>query len=393
MQYKSSEVPTIFQTPRASSNLELLKKELGPRFLTGAGHAPSSIKHPILQRWVTNGVSAFIELNSLAEDIRCVHKAQGFEHVLHDLKQAKTCMATWHTLHSAALLARGPLSHVERFFPQTHESLPDFMLRSPDGLVACEAKHLAVSGHQETFSVFSERLSSLVESLVFKDEISYPTLTIVIKSVETYPDIEFLIQTIGAGLKECTTSAVVYKHRQFNIYLDPPDAPPYFCQKAVYIFGRKSEKEDLRVQKRGQQASSQLSVPEAREYPGLLILSVGHLQDPEFIEGLFQKRFQRGEYSGISAAMLLRTGNQVLLPEAAPFDLVSIARNPQTARPLPNLRLDPVGIIGRLRNDDQTPQVPAYRYQVKQLRVVEGSVDQSVYIPDITHLTPEMLED
>jgi len=392
-QYRPTEVPTIFDAAQTVRNVEFLKKTLGPKFLIGARHAPKYIKHPVLQKWVTNGANAFLELNALAEDMRCLSDATGFEHVLRDLKERQTCLSTWHTLHSAALLARNPLSAVDRFFPQTDETLPDFLLRSPDGLVACEAKHLTKSRQEEAFTVFASDLSNQVKTKLLKEDTSYPTLTIVIKSAEMRPDIDFLLQAISTGLEKCKGTPVTFRHSQVNIFFEPPDASPDACQKTIYILGRKSDKEDLRVQKRGQQASTQLAVPEARDYPGLLILSVGHPQDPEFIETLFRNRFERGEYSGISAAMLIRSGTQLSPPQAAPADLISIIRNPRTSRPLPNLRLDPVGFIGRLRNKDQTPQVPAYRYQSKEIRFVAARGDQGIYIPDLRHLTPEMLSD
>jgi hypothetical protein len=392
-QYTPVEVPTIFNAARTAQNVGFLLATLGPKFLAGAKQAPRYIKHPILQRWVTNGANAFLELNALAEDIQCVFRSPGFEQVLRDLKERQTCMPTWHAVHSAALLARNPSSTVDRFFPQTDATLPDFLLRSPDGIVACEAKHLAVSGQEETFAALASELSSQVRARLMGGDVSYPTVTIVIKSVEIFPDIDFLLRTISMGLEECKTTPLAFKHPQVNIFFEPPDAPRDACQKAVYVLGRKSDKEDLRVQKRGQQASSQLAVRETRDYPGLLILSVGHIQDPEFIEMLFRRRFERGEYSGISAVMLIRSGTYQSLPQAAPADLISIVRNPLTTRPLPNLRIDPVGLIGRLRNEDQTPQVPAYRHQSKEMRFVAGTGNQGICIPDLRHLTPEMLVD
>ena len=392
-QYKPTEVPTIFDAKRAARNADFLKKVLGPKFLTGARQAPRHINHPILQNWVTNGANAFLELNALAEDIQCVHNAEGFTNVLRDLLRRDTCLPTWHTLHCAALLTRGGRSTVERFFPQTGETLPDFLLHSPDGLVACEAKHLAKSGQEEAFTAFAAEFSSLVKAKLLPDQKSYATLTIVLKSVDALPDVDFLLQAISTGLGKCTTGAVEFKHPQVNIVLDPTDAPPDACQKTIYIFGRKSDKEDLRVQERGKQASRQLAALATRDYPGLFLLSVGRLQDPEFIETLFRRRFEGGQYPGVSAAMLIRSGTQLSHPEAAPVDLTSVIRNPRTDNPLPNLRLDPVGLIGRLRNEDQTPQVPAYRHQSRELRIVAGQGDQFVYMRDLQYLTPAMLSD
>ena len=386
--------PASFSNSRALQNLAFLKSTFGPKFLVGAKQAPRYVKNPILQKWINGGQGSYLELNALAEDLQVVQHAEGFNQVLCDLRDNSTCLSTWHTIHSAALLSRSEGVQLLRFFAQTDETVPDFLIEGPTGQFACEAKLLAASGIQQAFEAFANVLSERVLGELMIEPVDYPVLTVVIKEAETPPKIDEILPLLGVGLKQFNGPPLSFRSARINVFVEHPGT---FVQgmaevRAINILGKKSEKEDLRVHRRGQQASKQLQSPSSAELPGLLVLSIGDLQEPEFLEAMFRRRFSDGQYSGLSGALLIRSGTHSGPPVAAPLDLISIIKNPSSSRPLPHFMFQPVGLLGRLRDVTVAPHVPAYRHQLVQGKA-KGGADAMLGMPDLRLLTPQMLAD
>ena len=384
---------SIFSAERTVENYKYLRSTLGARFIAQSNHAPRFVKHPVLTRWTNSGIGSHLQLNALAEDLRVVESAPGLPEVLEDLRNSSRCLATWHTIHAAALLARADGVQLNRFFPQTSESAPDFLIQTSAGQFACEAKLLAESDIAKQFSIYAKSLSDAIESSVLNANREYPQITLVLKDAELLPSAEQVLKLLEQGVAAFSGSPLAYRSSALNVFMETPSVnlEAFREVRAINILAKKSEREDIRVVSRGKEASRQLQSETTRTLPGLLILSVGDMHDPEFIEDLFSKRFAARQYSGISAAMLLRSGTHTHPPDAAPIDLLSIVRNPIVDRKLPNIPLHAIGLIGRLRDTLPKPNVPAYRYQMIKGRIKSIHENASLGFHDMRLLTPEML--
>jgi hypothetical protein len=334
-------------------------------------------------------------LNALAEDLRVLAGVDGLQQVLTDLRDVDRCNATWHTLHAAALFGRAEGATVQRFFPQTDESLPDFQVSTPLGSFACEAKALALSGTERDFGAYAEGLSHRIQHDLLSEEKTYPMVTIVAKDGASPPPPEQVIDAVRAGLKQYSGMPLSLRNKEWNAFLEPADgvANGFGQVRAINVLGKRSEKEDLRVHRHGKQASKQLSGTATNTMPGVLVLAIGDLQEPEFLEAMFRRRFAKGDYSGLSAAILLRSGTHAGPLVSAPVDLIAVVRNGKAALQMPAFSLHPVGLLGRLRDASPKPHVAAYRNQMIQGRAMSTGTNLMIGIRDLRWLTPEMLAD
>ena len=84
LEWTQSDLPCRFSTGRARDNADYLKGLLST-FLFGQYKDPQTSTNPLLGMWFTTGANAFLEMNSLAEDLRVIEKKQGMARVLKDL--------------------------------------------------------------------------------------------------------------------------------------------------------------------------------------------------------------------------------------------------------------------------------------------------------------------
>lgn len=386
------DIPCRFSPDEAAENAAYLTRLLGTPFLKGANHPLAEVKHPILQRWKTCGVDAFLQLNTLALDLKVVSSADGFETVVHDLKNPNTCASTWHTVHAAALLGRARGIEVTRFFPQTEESLPDFLVLHEGQTVMCEAKLLAKSGQEEDFEAYASQLSPRIMSEVLAAESIHPSVTVVLKNVHSLPPMDDIVRVVAEGRNHYSEGSLEYRSPAFNVFLDSSQsmASGVTDSRSFFLLCPKSEKEDLRVQRPGAKASKQLSSKTAADHPGMLILGITNLQDPGYVVSLFRRKFEGGQYSGISNVMLIYAGTHMGQPLRAPLDLIATVRNDRSIQRHPNLPLRPAGLIGQLP-DKSSEEIPAYRHLSHEGRV--GDDFGGLFVPDLRTLSPGMMSD
>ncbi len=387
----ADDIPCHFSPDQAIENAAYLSELLGSRFLTGTNHPIGEVKHPILQRWKTRGAGAFLELNALASDLRVVSGVDGFAAVLEDLKNSNTCLATWHTIHSAALLGRAPGVKIVQFFPQTDEPLPDFSVAHEGQTVMCEAKLLAKSGQEEVFDLYASHLLERINTGVTTEKCIHPSITVVLKSVHSLPPVDDVVRVVAEGLTRYSNRPLVYRTGTFNVFLDSSQSlvSNVTESRSCFLLCPKSEKEDLRVHSRGAKASRQLTSKAAADHPGLFFLSITYLQDSRHVANLFRKRFDIGQYSGIAGLVLIQSGTHLEPPVRAPIDLIATVRNSRSIRPHPNLTFQTVGLAGRFPSNLRE-EIPAYRHLSHEIRVGDGFA--GVVVPDIKALKREMLE-
>jgi hypothetical protein len=385
------DLPCQFTPLDARENAAYLRALLGDRFLQGARHPISELKHPILQRWRTRGAGAFLELNALAADLRVVERADGITSVLHDLRNADRCLSSWHCIHAAALLSRPGSASPDRFFPQTDESLPDFLVSTGGTTIAGEAKLLAKSESEDLFAHYASDLAKRVLAEVVGSDESHPILVVVIKSADALPRPDTVVAALKGGRQSFKGGALEHRGVDFNLFVeDSADlAIGASAHRSCYILCPRSENEDLRVEVPGKKASKQLAALASSDYPGVLLLGLSRFQDPRHVIEIFGRRFDSGQYSGIGGVMLIRSGAQTGPPVRAPVDLVSVLRNERAPHPVPNFGFKTVGLLDHLVSNVTVDSIPAYRFQVHEVRA--GSGGFGLRVPDLQQLRPAML--
>lgn len=386
------DLPCHFQPEQALANADYLTDALGKRFVENP--AGRRARHILVDLWHTEGGGAFLSLNALAEDLRTVEDASGLESLVRDLRSAKDCLPAWHAIHAAALLGRPDGCRVTKFFPQTEDRLPDFLVDSEGQTIAVEAKLLTRSALDLAFEDhFKDFAGSVVDELRASGRMHVIVL-VVVKSADSLPDTTDVLAVIRRALSVFQGSTLKAETNNFNVFLEtmePFENGPPFADFACDVVCPKSEKEDLRVLARGKEASKQLGASAAIDYPGLLVIGINKFQDQRFLAGRFRQTFESGRLSGISSALLLSQGNQLRDPVRAPLDLVAAIDNPTTSRPIPNIAFRPVGVLGHLIRDTPEPVgLPCYRVANYQLTVREG-INPRLVVPDYRPLTAELL--
>lgn len=338
---------------------------------------------------------SFLEMNALAEDLRCIDTVPGINEVIRDLLSSELCKPTWHVIHSAAMFARGKGNRIIKFFPQTSEKFPDFLLEAKGLPVAVEAKLMTKSEKEADFEKWAKGVVKEVFEKILSAEVFHPVVTIVIKSAETFPPQDEINKVVQQGVEGFSGKPLVYRSALFNSFIDPASAPrPGFTgYRYCSVLCPRSLKEDIRVQDRSKRASKQISAIAKGEFPGLLCLGITRVQHPWHIYKLLRNRFSMGQYSSISSAMLLETGTHVVAPMRSVVDVLSFVKNDKAQRAMPpDVRFGCIGMLGHLdANRPITAEVAAYRYMAGEGRI-SGEGGAQLFLPDIRMLTPEMMQ-
>lgn len=255
---------------------------------------PGRNNHPLLQRWGNNGAGSFLEVNSLAEDLRLLEGVRGLQAVVSDLRHAQRCQPAWHVIHSAALIARSSTAVIKKFFPQTHETLPDFAIQHEAIEVAVEAKLLLQSDAEIEFGKYASKLQEDLFARVLNENVN-PSVTIILKDPHNVPPSPRLVQSIQEGVAAYRDGTMSLRTPLVNVFLGPPQSG-FEAFSYCDILCPRSPKENLRVAARGKAASKQLRAYTQDGHAGLFMLGLTDRQDPHELRSMFSQRFDRGEY-------------------------------------------------------------------------------------------------
>ena len=386
------DLPCEFSQERAAQNCSFLSDRLGTAWIQNGLASPGRGNHPILQRWASNGVGAFLELNALAEDLRLIDSVPGIEQVILDLRNSQRCRSAWHVVRSAARFARGGSAMVKQFLPQTDDKIPDFLIDDHGLGIAVEAKILTKSVIEERFSDYANSIiQEIFETILDRDRL-YPQICIVLKNPHVLPRFTAVVKTVDRLISNPDAHQHPMRTPAFNVITFAPPNLEFESYRFCMILCPRSQREDLRVQDRAKKASKQLRADAGKDRPGILCLEIGEYQDPPFLVELLARRFARGQYRGISGVLLSRTGTHLTFPRRAPVQHVTVIKNPGALSSTPaNLALAFLGLHGHLIHDlASTGGVAAYRVTECLARFrVAGNLE--LFIPDVRILTPEML--
>jgi hypothetical protein len=388
-----TDLPCQFSRERALENCDYLLKKL-PDIAKALGN-PGVQNHPLFQRWESNGAMSFLEINALAEDLRCIDAVPGVNEVIRDLLSSELSKPTWHVIHCAAMFARGNGNRIVQFFPQTSEKFPDFLLEANGLPIAVEAKLMTQSEKEEEFAKWAKELVKQIFQDVLSHDKFHPIPTIVIKSAETYPKSSEIIEAVNEGITRFSGEPVSFRSSLFNLFIEPANAPHIglTCYRYCIVLCARSIKENIRVQDRSKRASKQISAVAKGEFPGLLCLGITRVQDPQHICKLLSNRFCMGQYSSISSAMLLEAGTHVVAPKRSMVDVISLVKNEKARRPIPaDVRFGCVGMARYLdMNMPFTNEIAAYWYALGEGKA-SGEGEPRLFLPHVRVLTPEMVQ-
>jgi hypothetical protein len=220
------------------------------------------------------------------------------------------------------------------------------------------------------------------------EERRHPPVTVIIKDPSNLPEPEEVVRSVEILLKHAPGQL---RNQSFNIIVEAPPELATTPYKRCYILCPRSSKEDLRVNARIRDASHQLLAQSLSTVSGIACIGITQQQDPIAARELLLRKFRDGQYSGVSAAILLLSGTYIQPPRRSVIDLYSAISNPKSQAPLtvpiPFKALD---FMKRLEDHFNDPGIPAYRVCAAQTRKTEQGLN--LRLDDVRRITPEFLQ-
>lgn len=385
---QADEIPCRFTQAECQMNSAFLLHLLGREWVEKAC-IPFS-RHPLGAEWATNGSCAFLELNRLADDARLIRRVPGFDGLIGDLRDGQRCRAAWHVIRAAASFARGGTPVLE-FFAQGQAKIPDFAVGTLSRKINVEAKVLMSSDREEQFSAFATPLLDAIFKDALAAEAVHPPVTVVFRDSDSLPPAEAVLSTISDLLTEgAATVRRTARAELFSVFVDPPPATTGLYQ-LCYLLCPRSEKENLRVQSRAREASHQLLSDMAQRRPGIMWLGLTQHQDAGFLHKLMNRRFNAGQYPGISGMVLSLSGTHLEPPRRTVVDYLLTFKKPRAKFTLPTpVPLKSPDLCGPLLAlQASLSGISAYRVAKSGVRISQEV--RGVALPDIRRIDPTWL--
>ncbi len=382
------DLPCRFSREDTVRNLAFLMDMIGAEWLRKALQPRSN--HPLIAEWMTNGANAFLLLNALAEDARLLTSVPGFDEIVRDLRENKQCQPSWHVIRAAAMFQRGGAA-VSKFYDQSDERAPDFLIRFNSIEVNVEAKLLLESDLEDTFHEYAQPLGVRVFAEAMTEELVHPPVTIVLKSIATLPDYDEVVHAVSKLLHDAKLPPKNHRGAHFNIFIDPPPVGNGLFRQ-YHVLCPRSNKENLRVATRIKTASRQLLSERAAGHPGIFWLGVTRHQSAPFLRTMLMRKFDDGEYAGVSQVFLLQSGTHLEPPRRSVIDYGTQIVNSKSRTSLPvKIPVKPLDLVGELMAlHGSEPGLPAYRVGAVQTRVGPGM--PPLRLPDLRRVDQQSLE-
>lgn len=381
------DLPCIFSRERAQENRAFLQQT----FAAVSPAIDSPRRGPLQKTWQTTGAGAFLEINSLAEDLRLLQHTAGVASVLRDLADARLCQPTWHMVHTAALFERARAGTVVNFIEAQNDDAPDFIVQLDGDQVPVEAKLLTLSTDEERFQSAARQIADAIQEPLAL----VPSNTIAIVALKR--PVSDTIATLVSDF--CTHHLPLYEgvtqvHRgpECNLLLEPMNASPGISDySAHWVLAPVPDSENVRVLQRAKKASQQLrSFPTARD-SGIVSIGLSDNQDGSAVFEHISERIRRGRFSGIAAVLLLKRRLHLAAPRRTTLDLLEVRKNPGATSPLSgSIPLRPIDAAALLTKVE--PAIGAlrtYRLGAATGRVIDPA-RFALALPDIQILTPDI---
>jgi hypothetical protein len=395
LKFNGAKTNAHYSEERANENAELLRTLLGDKWLRRGSQSQRRFHHLILNAWSCADIHAFVQMNSLAEDLRVLSETDSLDVMLCDLRQERQCAAAWHVVHAAALFARDPGQTVLAFFPKSQLLVPDFTVRVASGdTLAVEAKLLMVSKSELEFGRYAKGLLDLAFNTLLLSDRMNPFVRIIIKDSTQRAPVADVLAALAAALEQYRSNHIEWRALTFNIFISPTpiEALPFAAYRACMVLAPRSPAEDIRVFDRSKEATKQLKAFNNGCNAGVFCLGLTKHQDPHFLAKRFEERFKGGNYSNISSAILMARMEPIQQDVKPPLDFATVVYNPKAKVHLPTFYLHTAGHFADLKPEPPTSaEVSAYQCSAVEAKRGQLLRDATLRMPGIEHLTAEQL--
>lgn len=333
--------PCSVTLERANENADYLRGVFGGAWIDRHSQRPS--RPPLVQEWWQGGDDMFLRLNTLAEDLRVLEATPGLPPLVTDLKGGKSYEPALHTIHVAALFARGG-NPISKFYISKNDSVPDFETQISNIRVPAEAKKLTQSGPALTFSRMAKQLMDEVSGGVEWPERGNPEVQIFAKNTSTLPPAADVVPIVQEAIGMYTAGQTVkYSGEHFKLRVLAARMNGGIHGRAIQIVGRRDDSEDERIERLLNKANKQLKKNTGGREPGLTCIAIGRYQDPRAIEALVKRKFAAGVFRSTTGVILHRYHRHEGPGPIATADMITCIRNPQAHVPLPPIPLKGTG--------------------------------------------------
>ena len=391
LDWNQTDIPCYFTRQRAEEN---------GRFIEDAfSIIPGALSHPqvrdgrLRQLWHSAGAGAFLEINSLAEDLRLLRGKPGYREAVRDLSDARLCQPTWHCIHVAALFERARPGSVLALVDARSEEAPDLIVQIDGVSVPVEAKLLTESEAQTTFT---ERAKQLVGALS-EPRCRFPDNTLsllVIKRAVRHDEINGIRSLCEAALSSYSGARTQHRSALCNVFVEPMSPVNGVAgHHAVWAMTPVPATESFRVIQRAKKASRQLRAFPSVRNSGVMAIGLNDEHVGEEILGHIGERIRAGRLSGIAAVLLIKRRHTLDPPVRAPLDILELRKNDHAAHPISaDIPLQPLAQAALMSNVERGLHgVFAWRYGTVAGKVLDATQYQ-LRMPDIRILSPEMIE-
>ena len=149
--------------------------------------------------------------------------------------------------------------------------------------------------------------------------------------------------------------------------------------------------ENLRVFDRAKKAGKQIKASDGHGTASLFCLGITRHQDPHWLAERFLERFIGGNYSSMSAVLLVARAESGR-PEETPLDFALSLHNPNAKASLPVYQLQSSGAFVKLGPKSTVPvRISAYEYCHVECKAGTPTAGARLDLPMTHTLTPEML--
>ena len=318
---------------------------------------------------------AFLQLNTLAEDLRELETVQGLRTLIDDLKRAVAYLPAAHTIHVAAPFSRAGNS-VQRFFVSRNDSVPDFEVVISGIRVAIEAKQLTTSEPARRFSATASVLKKQLSAEIFREGQSYPEIQIIVGDALNIPDADEIVAGIKCALGQYRDGvSVTVRSDNVVIKLIPTSiAGSMDNHRAMQVVAPRDDSEDTRIERLLNKANKQLKNVTGGTAPGLLCLAIGEHQDPHAVVEIITRKFGGSQFRSISGVIVHRYARHIGPGRIATADMLIFVGHPIGHSQVPVFQLRGTGVTGDLLEHSAKDQtVSCYAVASVEARVTDAS--------------------
>jgi hypothetical protein len=385
-EWAQHDLPSFFSPARAKDNADFLRQALTPRFIERRSRA-----HPLHKLWDTTGPDSFLQLNSLAEDLRLLVGKRGVQSVIEDFRAMSMEQSARHTIRTAALFERACSRALICFLDARNDTTPDYVVDVGGLKVPVEAKMVVTSTTDDAFQRSSQIAIDRIQAALSGRPQSY-TVVVVVRDATEDIDTQALAAKIG-GLP-ISAGSFSSSLPGCKIWAQVQSALPGITEhRSIQIYAPVHDKDHLRLKGPAKKASKQLRSAPGTGQAGILALGLAPQHEPEKVFAILNNEMNAGGYRGIAASLLIKSGTHIGHPRCTVVDLLEVRGNPQIPSPIAKaIAIRSIDLSAKLSEAEPSGfSKPVYARAMALGRINEPSANATVSLPAIKRIANELL--